>query len=399
MHVHDLLQLDSLDLTLLWGEGPALTRAISGVTTTDHADPARSPRPGELVLSGLEWWTPDDGRVQADRFVSALHSAGATVLLAGEETHGKVPDDLVASCRAHGIVLVAVPAHTTFHAVTEAVQQRRRGDPGRRATGHDGPPESTGAIRQAAGCPAADELVALAAGGPAEGAALETALRACGLPPSGPYRVVVATTVGEERGQAVSALAEALRCAPGERFAAGRLPGGEAVAFVPVDPDAERRLSLAELWPTLYAGPPQIPLHAGVSGPARAPEGLNSALGQARYALATARAQAPDRARVTAVEDLSTLGSLLAGVPAEVRTAFTSRVLGPLAHGGGSHRMLVETLEVFLAHHGSWARTAAALQLHVNSVHYRIQRIESLTGRDLSRLEHKLDLQAALLCR
>lgn len=40
-----------------------------------------------------------------------------------------------------------------------------------------------------------------------------------------------------------------------------------------------------------------------------------------------------------------------------------------------------------------------ALHLHVNTVHYRIQRIEVLTDRDLSRLDHKLDLRAALLCR
>lgn len=278
-------------------------------------------------------------------------------------------------------------------------QQPRPGGPSGRPTGHDEPPpEHMGGTDQAAGCRAADELVALAAAGPAGGAALEAALRACGLPASGPYRVVVATTVGEESGHAVSALAAALRHSPDEPGATGRLPSGEAVALVPAEPDTEPRLPLADLWPELYARQPQIPLHAGVSGPVRTPEGLNSALGQARYALAAARAKAPDQARVTAVEDLGTLAALLAGVPEEVRTAFRSRVLGPLARDG-SHRMLLETLEVFLAHHGSWARTAAALQLHVNSVHYRIQRVELLTGRDLSRLEHKLDLQAALLCR
>ncbi|MGW1788502.1 helix-turn-helix domain-containing protein [Streptomyces tubercidicus] len=409
MHVHDLLQLASPDLTLLWGEGPALTREISGVTAAGHQDPARSPRPGELVLSGLEWWTPDDGRATADRFVGALHSAGATALLAGADSSGQVPDALVDSCRAHGIALIAVPAHTTVHALTELVHQHRRVDPGERPTGHDGLPERdqlpehVDGLRRTAGSQAADELVALLAlPDPAEGAALEDALRACGLPASGPYRVVAATTVGEVSGGAsdgaVCALAEALRHSPGEPCATGRLPGGEAVALVPAEPDAEQRLSLAERWPALYARRPRTPLHAGVSGPVRTPEGLNSALRQARYALAVARAKAPDTARVTAVEDLSTLGALLAGVPEEVRTAFRLRVLGPLA-GGGSHRMLLETLEVFLAHDGSWARTAAALQLHVNSVHYRIQRIELLTGRDLSRLEHKLDLQAALLCR
>ncbi|MFE1173897.1 helix-turn-helix domain-containing protein [Streptomyces sp. NPDC058773] len=413
MHVHDLLQLDALGLTLLWGDGPALTQEISGVTAAGHEAPAGCLRPGELVLSGLEWWTPDDGRARTDRFVAALRSAGATVLLAGAKARGAVPDDLVESCRAHGVVLIAVPAHTTFRALTEAATAaipHRRGDPDGRPSGPDELPERTVEADQATQHQGvADALVALIAAGPADGAALDAALRACGLPASGPYRVVVATTVGEECGGASSVPVAALRPSSGEPFAAGRLPGGEAVAVIRADldpasaptraPDAERRSSLAELWPALYADRPQTALHAGVSAPVRDPEGLNSALDQARYALAAARAQSPEAGRVTTVEDLGTLGALLSGVPAEVRTAFRSRVLGPLAHSGGSHRMLLETLEAFLAHHGSWARTAAALQLHVNSVHYRIQRIELLTGRDLSRLEHKLDLQAALLCR
>ncbi|MFJ3922304.1 PucR family transcriptional regulator [Streptomyces sp. NPDC090022] len=88
-----------------------------------------------------------------------------------------------------------------------------------------------------------------------------------------------------------------------------------------------------------------------------------------------------------------TLAELLAGAPAEVRTVYRTRVLGALGDG-----MLRETLEVFLANNCSWTRTAEALHLHVNTVHYRIERVESLTGRDLSRLDHELDLYAALRC-
>ncbi|UZJ32633.1 helix-turn-helix domain-containing protein [Streptomyces endophytica] len=510
MHVHDLLRVDSLDLTLLWGEGPLLDREVRGVTATDLEDPARFLQPGELALSGLVWWTPGDERAKVDRFVSALDAAGATALLAGEETHGKVPDVLVDSCRAHGIVLVAVPAHTTFRAITEAVYLRQWGELSRRPTDHyalpenvrdelaallaadaapdvlldrafahlggppcyllsatgrviartpaappltarqavkaleaagtgptvridgdagpydtwylhvggraDAPPRAVHEIaevvdgyrrraapRQAAARRAADVLVALLASADAraaDGAALEAALQACGLPASGPYRVVLAALGGAESGHAVSALTEALWHSPGERFAAGRLPGGEAVAVVHAASDAEDSTPLAEVWPALTACRPQAPLHAGASAPAAAPGDLNSAFQQARYALASARAAAPDGARVTGVEDLGTLAELLAGVPTEVRAAFSSQVLGPLARAGTtSHRMLLETLEVFLAQHGSWARTAEALHLHVNTVHYRIQRIETLTGRDLSRLDHKLDLHAALLCR
>ncbi|AJT68937.1 PucR family transcriptional regulator [Streptomyces chattanoogensis] len=512
MHVEDLLQLDSLDLTLLWGEDALLAREVGGVTATDLEDPARFLQPGELVLSGLVWWAAGDGRAKADRFVSALRSTGAAALLAGEETHGAVPDVLVESCREHRIALISVPAHTTFRAITEAVYLRQWGDLSRRPTGHYALPENvrtelagllaedaapdalldrafahlggpacylltaTGRViartpaapfrsaqqaardlagaagtslridgdagpdgefgpydswhlhlpgeadapprvlheiadvlaqyrhhagrREAAGRRAADELMALVGTAPSDGAALDSALHAAGLPASGPYRVVVASLGGDDGEGAVRALAEALRHSPDEPFAAGRLPGGEAVAVVRADPDADTRTALRDLWPALHACRPQTPLHAGVSALAAAPDGLDSALSQARYALAAARADAPKDARVTSVEDLTTLGTLLAGVPAEVRTAFSSRVLGPLARGSSSsHRMLLETLEVFLAQHGSWARTAEALHLHVNTVHYRIQRIELLTGRDLSRLDHKLDLHAALLCR
>ncbi|WP_043263231.1 helix-turn-helix domain-containing protein [Streptomyces sp. CT34] len=508
MHVHDLLQLDSLDLSLLWGEGPLLTREVGGVTATDLEDPARFLQPGELVLSGLVWWTPGDGRAKADRFVAALAAAGAAALLAGEETHGKVPEVLVDSCREHGIALLAVPAHTTFRAITEAVYLRQWGNLSRRPTDHYALPENvrtelagllaedaaadalldrafahlggpacyvltaTGreiartpaaaalpatraaqeltaaagtslridrdagpydgwflhlpgaadapprvlheiaeviaqhrhhsAPRQLARRRAAEELLALADAGAAEGAALETTLHACGLPATGPYRVVIAALDGDEPGQALSALAEALRHSPGEPFAAGRLPGGEAAAVVRADggTGGADRTPLAEVWPALHGCRPQTPLHAGVSGPVATAEGLKSALDQARYALAAARSATPETAGVTCVDDLTTLGALLAGVPVEVRTAFSRQVLGPLAHGrSASHRMLMETLEVFLAQHGSWARTAEILHLHVNTVHYRIQRIETLTGRDLSRLDHKLDLHAALLCR
>jgi DNA-binding PucR family transcriptional regulator len=37
--------------------------------------------------------------------------------------------------------------------------------------------------------------------------------------------------------------------------------------------------------------------------------------------------------------------------------------------------------------------------MHVNSVRYRIQRIEELTGRDLSRLEDRIEFYLALRLR
>ncbi|MEV6398975.1 PucR family transcriptional regulator [Streptomyces sp. NPDC051907] len=519
MHVEDLLQIDSLDLTLLWAEDPLLSREISGVTATDLEDPARFLQQGEIVLSGLVWWSRGDGRAKIDRFVSALRSTGATALLAGEETHGAVPDEVVDSCREHRIALLAVPAHTSFRAVTEAVYLRQWGDLSRRPTHHyslpenvrnelsglldrdagpdelldrafahlgtvpgylltasgrtvartpsapplpvrraleslhgashpgvtlrvqadgtpydawrlhlpdaaDAPPRVLHEIaevlaqyrhhhdrRQAARRQSADELIALVDDPAADANALEAALRSCGLPARGPYRVLAATLGADGRPGAAGALAEALRHRPSALFAVAERPGGEAVAVVHDDADTadadvpgsgadEAWPGLDDVWGRLQDCDPDDTPHAGVSTATQGPQRLNAALVQARYALASARTTASRAARMTSVADLATLGSLLAGVPADVRAAYRAKTLGPLLQSdSASHTMLLKTLEVFLANHCSWARTAEALHLHVNTVHYRVQRIEALTGRDLSRLDDRLDLRAALLCR
>ncbi|WP_327350907.1 helix-turn-helix domain-containing protein [Streptomyces sp. NBC_01304] len=505
MHVGDLLQTEGLELTLVWGGENLLHRTISGVTATDLEDPARFVQPGEIVLSGLVWWNAADGHARTERFVSALAAAGAAALLAGEETHGTIPADVVNSCRAHGIALLAVPAYTNFRAITEVVYRRQWGDLSRRPADHFALPEnvrgdlgrlvdqdtdaeellrracapfgtppcyvltSTGrtlartasapelsaaraveSLRGGAGetlrvqaestpydtwylhAPQAgaappralheiaevigqyrvhhdrrhkdrrrtgQELIALLDRGDTDAGALANALAACGPLAEGPWRIVATTMGGRLAGRgAEQALREALHHLPGTVFEAGTAKGAQAVAVV--RSSDEDPLPLDEPWPLLHGCRPETPLYAGVSAPATRPGGLPAALAQARFALAAARHGSPVTGRVRAIEELASLDSLLAGIPADVRRIFSARTLGPLADGdSASHRTLLETLEVFLAHNCSWARTAKALHLHVNTVHYRIERVQALTGRDLTLLDHKLDLRAALLCR
>ncbi|WP_326668896.1 PucR family transcriptional regulator [Streptomyces sp. NBC_01257] len=128
MHVEHLLRDETLGLRLLWAEEALLDREISGVTVTDLEGPARFVRPGEAVLSGLVWWTPDSEQGRTERFVAGLRSADAAVLLAGEETHGSVPDDLIEACVRHRIPLAAVPAHVMFRAVTDKVYLQQWGE-------------------------------------------------------------------------------------------------------------------------------------------------------------------------------------------------------------------------------------------------------------------------------
>ncbi|MER5964986.1 helix-turn-helix domain-containing protein [Streptomyces sp. NPDC002057] len=562
MHVEHLLRLDRLDLALVWGDPALLGQEIGGVTATDLEDPARFLQAGEIVLSGLVWWTPDGDPAKTDRFVAALRGAGAVALLAGEETHGEVPGELVDACRRHRVVLLSVPAHTSFRAITEAVYLRQWGELSRRPTDHYALPENvrgelgrelergasagelldrafahlgtppcyllTGSGRTVARTATAAELPAGRASERLRGSrgttlrveaedsafdawhlhlpgedqvpprllheiaeilgrhrrrrdrrlaarvraheeltglvgsaypdvnAVENALRACGLPDTGPYTVVVAApTRPEEASGCRAALTEALSHLDSVSFAVAPA-GGETMAVIaheggaggPLDarsgaspdthpdgrpdrraaahPDGrpdrraaphaggplgsdpggrpgeglDVRAELAAVWPLLHASAPGAAPHAGVSETVAAPADLATALTQARYALAAARTSGPEDAGVAGVGDLSGLATLLAGIPHDVRTVYRHTVLGPLLPGGrAAHATLLDTLEVFLAHNCSWARTAEALHLHVNTVHYRIQRVEALTGRDLSRLDHKLDLRAALLCR
>ena len=123
MRVRELLDVPDLGLRLLTDVG-GMDRAIRHVYTTDLPDPSRYLTPGDLVLTGLIWCrAPGD----ADRFVSALVRAGVAVLGAGEAL-GKVPDEVVQACGRHGLPLLAVPAETSFAAVTDEVGRRLSGD-------------------------------------------------------------------------------------------------------------------------------------------------------------------------------------------------------------------------------------------------------------------------------
>jgi len=88
---------------------------------------------------------------------------------------------------------------------------------------------------------------------------------------------------------------------------------------------------------------------------------------------------------------------LLDSVPASVLRSFRERLLGPLAEYDARHSAeLLPTLRSFLACDGSWSACASRMYVHVNTVRYRIGRIEAITGRDLSALPDRVDFFLAL---
>ena len=88
---------------------------------------------------------------------------------------------------------------------------------------------------------------------------------------------------------------------------------------------------------------------------------------------------------------------LLASVPVPVLRSFRERLLGPLREYDDRHNAeLLATLRWFLACDGSWSACASRMYVHVNTVRYRIGRVEALTGRDLSALADRVDFYLAL---
>jgi DNA-binding PucR family transcriptional regulator len=104
-----------------------------------------------------------------------------------------------------------------------------------------------------------------------------------------------------------------------------------------------------------------------------------------------------DPVAVVAAEEVTSHVLLLAAVPDDVRRTFATRVLGPvLEYDDRNAAGLLDTLSAFMACDGSWSRTAEMLHVHVNTVRYRIERVEALTGRTLTRLEDRVDVFLAL---
>ncbi|GAA2695786.1 PucR family transcriptional regulator ligand-binding domain-containing protein [Nonomuraea recticatena] len=168
----------------------------------------------------------------------------------------------------------------------------------------------------------------------------------------------------------------------------------EAIALVPADDSdltARVRAAVQHLSPALT----DTRLTVGVSGAAPV-EGLRGAVEEARFARRLAEGR-PGQGAVVGHEELATHVLLLASVPDDVRHVFKVRLLDPLRSYDQVHKAdLVRTLEAFLQCSGSWTKCSELLHVHVNTLRYRIQRIQDLTGRDLSRLEDRVDFFLAL---
>jgi hypothetical protein len=265
----------------------------------------------------------------------------------------------------------------------------------------------------------AEAIITMLASGGAEGAApveIASLMRAVGLPPDGRYLVAAMCAqadrvAGPDTDRWRHELAEELALPLAEGTLVGPL-GDEIIVLVPLPPGTEPDPAdggsaahvfadrMREARPAVEADRSRVRLSIGVSAPATGVVALSGALHEASSARRLAALRSEAAITIVTSDEVASHELLLATVPGSVLRSFRQRMLGPLVAYDQRHRAeLLPTLREFLACSGSWNVCATTMYVHVNTVRYRIRRIEELTGRDLSSLDDQVDFFLALRIR
>jgi hypothetical protein len=264
----------------------------------------------------------------------------------------------------------------------------------------------------------AEAIVTMLASGAGDGAApveIASLMRAVGLPADGRYLVAAMLA---EADRVVGPATDRWRCDLAEELATpladGTLVaplGEEVILLVPLPsraaaepgaPDAAHVFAarLRDAQPVFASDRSRLSLSVGISAPVEGVAALSGALHEAGSARKLAALRAATAISVVTSDEVASHELLLATVPGSVLRSFRDRMLGPLVSYDKQHRAdLLPTLREFLACSGSWNACATKMYVHVNTVRYRIRRIEELTGRDLSSLDDQVDFFLALRIR
>ncbi|HWI21924.1 MAG TPA: PucR family transcriptional regulator ligand-binding domain-containing protein [Baekduia sp.] len=141
------------------------------------------------------------------------------------------------------------------------------------------------------------------------------------------------------------------------------------------------------------------PVSAAVSRVARTGAVRNS-FTEARCALEAAALQAGDPPEVATYADLGAFQLLLSLQDDEALSLYCESVLAPLRESGGEYGdELLRSVETFIECNGQWERAAKELFCHRHTLRYRINRVEELTGRDLSNARDRVEIWLALRAR
>ncbi|WP_410872753.1 PucR family transcriptional regulator [Nocardia sp. A7] len=110
-----------------------------------------------------------------------------------------------------------------------------------------------------------------------------------------------------------------------------------------------------------------------------------------------ARSSGPSAPKVALPAPLS--ATLLAADPAMAQALHRALLQPVLAYDEAKASHYLETLRTFLALDCQWAATANELGIHINTLRYRLSRIERLTGRGIGSMADRVDFYLALSLR
>jgi purine catabolism regulator len=229
---------------------------------------------------------------------------------------------------------------------------------------------------------------ALDPGAPSSGDALSTRIAHFGIEFDGSSRMFVFAISKTSPGAAGRPAVERLRNLIEELLDNDRAPhllaisSSEVLCLTSAAPDCIRA------WvPDLSSADGDV--HVAGGRPIATIDRVSDSLLDARLALRTAS----EPGSLVLFEDASLMSWLISVAPGEALSAKLDALLGPLRE----HPQLHESLRVYIREGASIPAAARALNLHNNSLRYRITRIEKLLGRSVHDLSTLAELQLAFL--
>lgn len=133
-------------------------------------------------------------------------------------------------------------------------------------------------------------------------------------------------------------------------------------------------------------------VRVAIGEPARGIAGFRTSHVEALHAQRIAVKAARREGSVTRYRDVAVRA--LATADLDQARAFVARELGPLASGDQATRRLAATVRTYLDENGSRARAARRLNVHENTVAYRLRQAEEILGRSVDK--RTLELRVAL---
>jgi sugar diacid utilization regulator len=142
---------------------------------------------------------------------------------------------------------------------------------------------------------------------------------------------------------------------------------------------------------------PGLGIRCGIGGARRRAEGLRGSATDARAALAATRQSLPPR-EIVAIDALGLNPMLVEWYASDTTRASVDDLLAPLAElGPQAAEDSIRTLQSYLDHQSSPAKAAKDLNVHPQTITYRLRKITALLHVDFNDPEQRLALQLA--CR